>query len=94
MPPFRPRPHVTEGGLSWDQAVLRAGIAQLKAAREAAGLSLTDAARLAGMAPESLSRLETGAAANPTWKTLARVAGAVGCQLTLTVEPHSPQGQN
>jgi len=42
------------------------------------------------MAVEYLSRLETGAQTNPTWKTLATYALAVGRQPQLTaVEPDS-----
>lgn len=76
-----------DGGLAAFQDVLRACVAQLKAAREAAGLSLTDVSRLTDIAPESISRLETGATRNPTWKTLSRIAVAVGCKLRLTAEP-------
>jgi transcriptional regulator with XRE-family HTH domain len=60
--------------------VLRAYIKQLKEAREAAGLTLADIATRTGMAVEYLSRLETGAQANPTWKTLGLYAAAVGRQ--------------
>src|SRR5438105_14506771 len=57
--------------------VLRAYIQQLKEAREAAGLTLADVSDRTGMAIESLSRLETGAQTNPTWKTLGLYASAV-----------------
>jgi transcriptional regulator with XRE-family HTH domain len=57
--------------------VLRAYIQQLKEAREAAGLTLADVSECTGMAVESLSRLETGAQTNPTWKTLGQYALAV-----------------
>ncbi len=65
--------------------VLREYIRQLKAAREAAGLTLADVASRTGMAVESLSRLETGALTNPTWKTLASYTAAVGRRPELTV---------
>jgi ribosome-binding protein aMBF1 (putative translation factor) len=58
--------------------VLRAYVQQLKEAREAAGLTLADMSARTGMAVESLSRLETGAQTNPTWKTLGLYAAAVG----------------
>ena len=58
--------------------VLRAYIRQLKEAREKAGLTLADVSKRTGMAVESLSRLETGAQTNPTWKTLGMYAAAVG----------------
>jgi DNA-binding XRE family transcriptional regulator len=76
-----------EGGIAAFPDVLRGCIAQLKAAREAAGLTLADVSRMTDIAPESLCRLESGATMNPTWKTLGRVAVAVGCKLALTAEP-------
>jgi DNA-binding XRE family transcriptional regulator len=57
--------------------VLREYIRQLKVARELAGLTLADVADRSGLAVESLSRLETGAQTNPTWKTLGLYAAAV-----------------
>jgi hypothetical protein len=65
---------------------LRAYIQQLKEAREVAGLTLADVSARTGMAVESLSRLETGAQTNPTWKTLGLYAAAVGRQPRLTAE--------
>jgi DNA-binding XRE family transcriptional regulator len=58
--------------------VLRAYIQQLKEVREAAGLTLAELSARTGLAIESLSRLETGALTNPTWKTLGLYAAAVG----------------
>lgn len=58
--------------------VLRNFIRQLKEARLGAGLTLADVAQRIGMAVESLSRLETGAQTNPTWRTLGLYAAAVG----------------
>jgi transcriptional regulator with XRE-family HTH domain len=66
--------------------VLRNYIRQLKAAREAAGLTLTEVAARSGLALESLSRLETGAQTNPTWRTLGLYAVAIGCAPCMTVE--------
>ena len=51
---------------------------QLKAAREAKGLSLADMKELTGMDRSALSKLETGQCANPTVETLVRYAAAVG----------------
>jgi len=65
---------------------LRAYIQQLKKAREAAGLTLAYVSSRTGMAVESLSRLETGALTNPTWKTLGLYAKAVGRHPHLTAE--------
>jgi DNA-binding XRE family transcriptional regulator len=66
--------------------VLRTFIQQLKEAREAAGLTLADVSARTGMAVESLSRLETGAQTNPTWKTLGLYAAALGREPHLTAE--------
>jgi DNA-binding Xre family transcriptional regulator len=51
-------------------------LAQLKAAREAKGLSLADMTELTGMDSSALSKLETGQRANPTVETLVRYADA------------------
>src|SRR5262249_38492304 len=66
--------------------VLREYVRQLKEAREAAGITLADLSARTGMAVESLSRLETGASTNPTWKTLGLYAAAVGVRPNLTTE--------
>lgn len=66
--------------------VLRDYVRQLKEAREAAGLTLADVSERTGMAVESLSRLETGAQTNPTWKTLGLYAVAVGRSPNLIAE--------
>jgi ribosome-binding protein aMBF1 (putative translation factor) len=66
--------------------VLREYIQQLKEAREAAGLTLADIATRTGMAVESLSRLETGAQTNPTWKTLGLYANALARRPRLLLE--------
>lgn len=66
---------------------LRSTVSALKAARESAGLTLAEVAAKTGLALETLSRLETGAATNPTWQTLGRYAVAVGCRLSLGAVP-------
>jgi ribosome-binding protein aMBF1 (putative translation factor) len=66
--------------------VLRDYIRQLKEAREAAGLTLAEVSARSGLAVESLSRLETGALTNPTWKTLGMYAAAVGLRPRLVAE--------
>lgn len=58
-------------------------LAQLKAAREAKGLSLADLTGLTGMDRSALSKLETGLRANPTVDTLVRYAEAVGKRLVV-----------
>jgi len=72
--------------------VLRGFIRQLREAREAAGLTLAEVSARSGLAVESLSRLETGALTNPTWKTLATYAAAVGRQPCLTAKVSAPEG--
>ena len=58
---------------------------QLKAAREAKGLSLSDLTEMTGMDRSALSKLETGQRANPTVETLVRYAEAVGKRLVVTL---------
>ena len=58
---------------------------QLKAAREARGLSLSDLTKLTGMDPSALSKLETGQRPNPTLETLVRYAEAVDKHLEVTL---------
>ena len=59
--------------------------AQLKAAREAKGLSLADMTHLTGMDRSALSKLESGQRANPTVETLVRYAEAVGKRLIVSL---------
>ncbi len=59
-------------------------VAELKKAREAAGMTLAQVAEKSGLATETLCRLETGQVVNPTWKTLGMYAVAVGRRLSLT----------
>ena len=61
-------------------------VAELKKAREAAGLTLAQVAEKSGLAAETLCRLETGQVTNPTWKTLGLYAAAVGRKLSLSAE--------
>ncbi len=60
-------------------------LAQLKAVREAKGLSLADLTRLTGMDRSALSKLETGQRPNPTLETLVRYAEAVGKRLVVSL---------
>jgi DNA-binding XRE family transcriptional regulator len=66
--------------------VLRDYLQQLKEARIAAGLTLAEISARSGIAVESLSRLETGAQTNPTWKTLGAYAAAIGRRPRLTLD--------
>lgn len=59
---------------------------QLKASREAAGLTLADLASRCGMDQPALSRLENGQTTNPTLDTLWRYAAATGKRLVLSAE--------
>lgn len=58
---------------------------QLKAAREAKGLSLSDLTKITGMDRSALSKLETGQRANPTVDTIVRYAQAVGKRLVVSL---------
>jgi DNA-binding XRE family transcriptional regulator len=62
------------------------GLAELKKARTAAGLSLADVAERSGIDKAALSRLENGIQSNPTVETLLRYAAAVGKRLRWTLE--------
>ncbi len=64
---------------------LEALLRQLKAAREAKGLSLADLTDLTGMDRSALSKLETGQRPNPTVETLVRYAEAVGKRLVVSL---------
>jgi DNA-binding XRE family transcriptional regulator len=65
---------------------LRGFIQQLKQSRLDQDLTLEAVAGKTGLAVETLSRLETGAVTNPTWKTLGTYAAAVGMKIRLTAE--------
>jgi DNA-binding XRE family transcriptional regulator len=60
-------------------------LGQLKAAREAKGLSLADVTERTGMDRSALSKLETGQRANPTVETLMRYAEAVGKRIVVSL---------
>jgi DNA-binding XRE family transcriptional regulator len=68
-------------------------IHELKAAREAAGLTLAALSKATGMDQTSLSRLENGRQPNPTVDTLWRYARAVGRRLVLS-HAAAPAGAN
>jgi helix-turn-helix protein len=61
-------------------------LGQLKASREAAGLTLAEVSPRCGIDQPALSRLENGRTRNPTVDTLWRYAAAVGKRLVLTAE--------
>src|ERR1700736_4139899 len=60
-------------------------VKQLKAAREAKGLTLSDLTERTGMDRSALSKLETGQRSNPTIGTLIRYAEAVGKRLVVSL---------
>jgi DNA-binding Xre family transcriptional regulator len=64
---------------------IREILASLKAAREAAGLSLADMHERTGIARGNLSRMENQKGSSPTLATLERYATAVGCRLEVRV---------
>lgn len=65
---------------------------QLKAAREAKGLSLADVTALTGMDRSAISRLESGQRSNPTIETLVRYADAVGKRIVLSLDDQASAG--
>src|SRR5262245_20465475 len=68
---------------------LEALFPQLKAAREARGLSLADLTEITGMDRSALSKLESGQRTNPTVQTLIRYAEAVGKHLVVSLSDAS-----
>lgn len=64
-----------------------ATVRKLREAREAAGLTQAQIAERTGIRQETISRLETGAIFNPSWRTLGLYAVAVGLELKLDAKP-------
>ena len=64
---------------------VRKVLTQLKAAREAQGLTLADVTERTGMDRLALSKLETGQHPNPTVETLVRYADAVGKRVLVSL---------
>jgi DNA-binding XRE family transcriptional regulator len=81
LPDLIARHHERTAALDQLQELLK----QLKAAREAKGLSLGDLTDLTGMDRSALSKLETGQRPNPTMETLVRYADAVGKRLVVSL---------
>jgi len=69
--------------LKTERKVIANLIAQLRAARETAGVSLNELEIRTGIQKSSLSRLENSAAPNPTMLTLHRYAVAIGLSLKI-----------
>jgi transcriptional regulator with XRE-family HTH domain len=67
--------------------------AELKAARERRGLSLTDVAEASGLERAMVSRLENGKIHNPTLETLDRYARAVGLRVAMRLVEPETSGQ-
>lgn len=59
--------------------------AQLRAAREAAGMSLADVAAATGMTRQAILRIESGENVNPTLSTIRRIAEALGKSVDITL---------
>lgn len=62
---------------------LREVLKQLKAEREAQGISLAEIESRSGLAESKLSRLESDSEPNPTLSTLRRYASALGKKLSV-----------
>jgi ribosome-binding protein aMBF1 (putative translation factor) len=61
-------------------------LATLRQLRERQGLSLTDVSERSRIDRATISKLETGKVANPTYATLRALAGALGKRLALGLE--------
>lgn len=67
-----------------------AALGELLRARQTAGMTQTDVAQSMGVAQSSVARLESSLGSRkhaPSIATLRRYAGAVGCELHLTLTP-------
>jgi DNA-binding XRE family transcriptional regulator len=82
LPELVSRHHARLSALDELDGLLR----ELKAAREARGLTLADVTRLTGMDRSALSKLENGQRPNPTVETLVRYAEAVGKRVIVSLE--------
>ncbi|MCG8649122.1 MAG: helix-turn-helix domain-containing protein, partial [Pirellulales bacterium] len=60
-------------------------VRQLREAREAAGISLSELEMRTGIQKSALSRLENSKSPNPTLATLRRYANAVGVELHVSI---------
>lgn len=69
-----------------DYQVLREWMADFRAKRIEAGKTLAEIATETGIAAETLSRLESGNATNPTFKTLSLLARAVGKRIAMSID--------
>src|SRR5216683_3652638 len=76
----------TRLGLDVIHSPARDLLRHLKAAREAAGLTLADVSARCGIDQPALSRLENGHTPNPTLDTLWRYAAATGNRLVLSAK--------
>lgn len=61
-------------------------LAALRAERERLGLSLADVSRLTHVDKATLSKLENGRVANPTYATIRTYAGALGKRVAWRIE--------
>jgi ribosome-binding protein aMBF1 (putative translation factor) len=75
-----------DGALSFDEAENYVSlIYPMVVRREELGLSVDDLVERAGLSPTTIRRVE-GAGYNPTFKTLIKMAGALGMKLTVEEE--------
>ena len=81
------RGKVDPEGLTTMDAVgnLLKATAEVRRAREAKGLSLTEISRRSGLPLPALSRLESGKNPRPTFETLARYAAGVGLEIEIVI---------
>ncbi|QDT13613.1 helix-turn-helix domain-containing protein [Planctomycetes bacterium K23_9] len=73
--------------LESERRTFAALVAELRAAREAAGISLSEMATRTGIQKSALSRLENSKAPNPTLSTLQRYAAAIDMTLNVSLQP-------
>ena len=66
--------------------------AQLRTARQRAGLSLAEVSKRSGLDRAAISRLENGMRDNPTLATLGRYAHALGLRILVSLAKAPPSG--
>ncbi len=56
---------------------------QIRRMRKRAGLSQSDLAKRLGVSQQQVQQLEDPSQSNPTWRTMSKIARALGCTLEL-----------
>ncbi len=60
---------------------------QIRRMRKSAGLSQADLAERLGLSQQQIQQLEDPSRSNPTWRTMRKIARALGCRWELKLTP-------